>query len=122
MSDDISKKAVLDFIKEVCFSKEQKWVDFRASQGSNGQRDLIINFIEQLPPVIPMQTRWIPVSERLPKKGEIVLWCNKEGRVFSSAITYITKTSFSVGKHYDVIAWMPLPQPYKAESEDRYEV
>ena len=84
--------------------------------------------IEKMPSVTPsynsikteleQQTKWIPVSKRLPKRGEIVLWCNKDGRVFTSAITYQTKTIFSVGKHHDVIAWMPLPQPYKAESED----
>lgn len=53
--DCVSREAVLDIIKEVCFSKEQKWVDFRVSHGSNGQRDLIINFIESLPPVTPKQ-------------------------------------------------------------------
>ncbi len=47
--DTISRQVVLDKIKEVCFSKEQKWVDFRVSQGSNGERDFIINFIETLP-------------------------------------------------------------------------
>lgn len=51
--DCISRKAVLDKIKEVCFSREQEWVDFRVSQGSNGQRDLIINFIKDLPSVQP---------------------------------------------------------------------
>ena len=51
--DCISREAVLDKIKEICFSKEQKWVDFRVSQGSNGQRDLIIKFIESLPSVQP---------------------------------------------------------------------
>lgn len=49
--DCISKKAVLDKINEICFSREQEAVDFRVSQGSNGQRDLIINFIENLPSV-----------------------------------------------------------------------
>ena len=52
-ADCISRQAVLDKIKEICFSKEQKWVDFRVSQGSNGQRDLIIKFIESLPSVQP---------------------------------------------------------------------
>lgn len=49
--DCISKKAVLDKINEVCFSREQESVDFRVAQGSNGQRDSIINFIENLPSV-----------------------------------------------------------------------
>ena len=51
--DVISRQAVLNKIKKVCFSREQEWVDFRVSQGSNGQRDLIINFIEDLSPVNP---------------------------------------------------------------------
>lgn len=49
--DCISKKAVLDKINEICFNREQESVDFRVAQGSNGQRDLIINFIESLPSV-----------------------------------------------------------------------
>lgn len=51
--DAISRQAVLDKIKEVCFSREQEWVDFRISQGSNGQRDFIIKFIEDLPSIQP---------------------------------------------------------------------
>lgn len=47
--DTIDRRVVLDFIKEVCFSKKQKWVDFRISWGSHGQRDLIIDFTESLP-------------------------------------------------------------------------
>lgn len=57
--DAISRQVVLDKIKEVCFSKEQKWVDFRVSQGSNGERDFIINFIESLPSAQPKTGHWI---------------------------------------------------------------
>ena len=49
--DAVSRKSILDKIEEVCFSKKQEWVDFRVSQGSNGQRDLIIKFIESLPSI-----------------------------------------------------------------------
>ena len=51
--DAVSRKLILDKIKEVCFSRKQEWVDFRVSQGSNGQRDLIIKFIESLPSIQP---------------------------------------------------------------------
>ena len=64
------------------------------------------------------QTVWIPVSERLPEKGAQVLCCNKYGSVFTSCITAKIKKSFYFGKHYDVIAWMPLPEPYR-ESEEQ---
>lgn len=62
------------------------------------------------------QPVWIPVSERLPERGAQVLCCNKYGSVFVSCITAKIKKSFYFGKHYDVIAWMPLPEPYR-ESE-----
>ena len=62
---------------------------------------------------------WIPVSERLPKihnyseKYLVTLEC---GGVYT-AMFYECD-----GKHWwaydDVIAWMPLPKPYKAESEE----
>lgn len=75
MEDLISRQAVLDKIKEVCFSREQEWVDFRISQGSNGQRNLIINFIEDLPCVQPKPKtgHWIADVDRW---GDIVTTVN----------------------------------------------
>jgi len=62
-------------------------------------------------------TRWIPCSERLPKKGEQVLCCNNKGSVFTSAITYVSDGGYAYfGQHFDVIAWQPLPEAYKEES------
>ena len=60
--DAISRQAVLSKIEEVCFSEE--WVQFRVDNGSNGQRDFLINYIEKLPPVTPQ-----------PKTGQ---WVNGE--------------------------------------------
>ena len=37
-------REILSFIEEVCFSSA--WIDFRVNQGSNGQRDFIINWIK----------------------------------------------------------------------------
>lgn len=59
---------------------------------------------------------WIPVSERLPYKGKQVLCCNKNGSVFTSAITYINSNGMvAFGQHLEVIAWMPLPKPWRGE-------
>lgn len=62
----ISRQAVLSKIKEVCFSEE--WGQFRVDNGSNGQRDFLINYIEQLPPVTP-QAKTGHWTERKMHKG-----------------------------------------------------
>ena len=70
------------------------------------------------------QTRWIPLSERLPKDRQMVLFCDIEDDI---KIGYHIKgrpnTHFSQDGTFDDIknvkAWMPLPEPYVAESEDK---
>lgn len=91
-------------------------------------------------PTIDAVPRWIPCEERLPNDDEDVLisYCHKEGEGNTSHV-YIDITSYGqmyfggnrVGdyKHwrapfeyfesnYEVIAWMPLPEPYGAERKD----
>ena len=67
------------------------------------------------------QPQWIPISERLPKYGHVVLWCNEYGSVFTSAITGYIGYSWHIGrKHWgaDVVAWMPLPEPWGGDSDE----
>ena len=73
--------------------------------------------------------KWIPVSERLPEDGEVVLFSTKTDRVFEGRYfaDFADDTDFQWYAFRDetfvennvVTAWMPLPQPYKAESEDK---
>ena len=72
--DCISRKAALDKIKEICFSKEQEWIDFRVSQGSNGQRDFIINFIESMPSVQLKQSIIINGDMSANNTTEQIIW------------------------------------------------
>lgn len=78
--------------------------------------DDIIATIKFQPPVTPTQ-RWIPVSERLPK----------EMGTYMTTIDYgehglVTGQRYYYGRGLKwndecVIAWTPLPEPYKAEME-----
>ena len=85
------------------------------------ERDDVLKALEQ--------TRWIPVGERLPEEvGAYLLslhieapMCKPLNRVVKGYWTTSDKFRFEtesgvVAKYY-VFAWMPLPQPYKAEGE-----
>ena len=95
------------------------------------------------------QTRWIPVSERLPEdiKPVIITWKNTDPEPYYQYIVgkhFIGTAHYKNGKWFwyssttedllaeygrcdseefdeaiEVIAWMPLPEPYKEESEDK---
>lgn len=80
-----------------------------------------------LPFVTPQQTRWIPCSERLPKENEYIgnvckyyLIQDEYGDMHVahlSNVGWIPMDSLkAIGD--EIIAWMPLPEPYKAESEE----
>ena len=81
-----------------------------------------MNLVKNAPSVTPQQTRWIPVSERLPEEtDDLVLGLDSLG------VIHITEIWDDCGQlkwyadgRYDVpiIAWVPLPQPYKAESDE----
>lgn len=65
--------------------------------------------------------QWIPVSERLPEKGQICLVCGKNGGMCVARIWKDDKNAFwtktGTGKYVRPVAWMPLPVPYKGEEE-----
>lgn len=70
------------------------------------------------------QTRWIPCTERLPKEDGCYLVTIKwKGRYSGDVYTETTMAEYKEKTkewdYVDVIAWMPLPEPYKAESEDK---
>jgi hypothetical protein len=75
------------------------------------------------------QAKWIPVSERLPEENGQYLITVKYKHVNDSyEDVYAEHGEWSDGRWdmcfghcgevEDIIAWMPLPQPYKAESEE----
>jgi len=63
--------------------------------------------------------RWIPVSKRLPEESYYCLCCDKDGYMTIGSINkYSKEWCFEDDEvDIDVVAWTPLPEPYKAESE-----
>ena len=70
------------------------------------------------------QTRWIPCSERLPEEGECYLVTTKwKGSYSGDVYVEIDMAEYKKKqKEWDysdiVVAWMPLPQPYKEGDTD----
>ena len=76
------------------------------------------------------EQRWIPCSERMPEKyiGEW-LCCTDDGQVLvlpydtpgdgsKECVFYRWDDDGYMYETYNVVAWMPLPQPYKGERKD----
>ena len=84
--------------------------DVPYTSGTYGEHRLVLELLEQ--------TEWIPVSERLPKPYEQVLRTVKSFGWNSTSHVYVD-IGLICPIDKDVIAWMPLPKPYKAESEEK---
>ena len=82
-----------------------------------------LEILEQLPPAQP-EPHWIPVTERLPEIGEYVLcMIRQQYRGQFHVCHYVDKDKYHDHPYFDwwhngfpdVVAWMPLPKPYKGE-------
>ena len=111
MSDLISRQAAIDIAFKYCPDD-----DGTCSEAGSDLRNML-DEIEALPPAQPEQ-RWIPVSERMPEP-RIDVWCNSDMGQMVGYYDEYGETWY--GRDYlelIVTAWMPLPEPYDAESED----
>ena len=59
------------------------------------------------------QTRWIPVSERLPESDDDVLVTDDAGGLAEVGIDWLDIYSNRWCCSQNVTAWMPLPEPYR---------
>lgn len=87
-----------------------------------------IKAIENMPSVTPQESRWIPVTERLPDREEYIAnngrFIVSDGeRSYSEYFDIYDKECLGEPTMYGfrvdrvVAAWMPLPEPYKEDKE-----
>ena len=69
-----------------------------------------------------MNDGWIPVEERLPEYGKKVLSYGKSGEIDIASLYSRDKHMWLVGSMcsvaFDIIAWRPLPEPYRPERSE----
>lgn len=88
---------------------------------SGNQNELDIKLIQKLVD----KATWIPIEERVPKKSGTYLvtyhpcyWGQVNKDVVVGIDTFRGKTSWAKNKYQNVIAWMPLPEPYLRSDKD----
>lgn len=113
---------------EDCISR-QAVLNLAKFDGRDGLGSIIHAFdVEQLPPVTPAEksNKWIHVSERLPEDHKDVLICLSSDQIcigcYNGHRLPFSNHAIGWGASYahnwcsnDVIAWMPLSEPYKQE-------
>lgn len=105
MSDLISREEVVKGIKLSCLGKSDVLI----------ARDAILRYIER----IPSAPSWIPVAERLPEVGEWVIVCDTTGDVDMNIKNDSGEFFKEWGSKKEIVAWMPLPEPYKEGNNEQ---
>lgn len=114
--DSISRKELMDRLESFC-----KWCKDGRLQGAEFVWDCIVPNI----PSADAVQEWIPCSERLPSESGDYL-CTipldadetyTEVLMFHKGRFYEDDAEWGATYHDDVLAWMPLPKPYREDGE-----
>lgn len=87
-----------------------------------------VDAVENMPPITPQQTKFIPVSERMPQKTDYYLiQYSREVCPDEMAVAFYSVEEAEIDSNYtwefkpiadckEVIAWQPLPESYEEGS------
>ena len=88
----------------------------RQNDYSERDHDAIMMAIEALKQEIP---KWIPCSERLPDEADYYFITHKYIDDEETEMDYWDGKEWQTTKPEYVLAWMPLPEPYKGEGDEK---
>ena len=122
VGDMIHRQAAIDALRTHERKPSNKWFDNQLDIEWNNAIDICCYDIEDLPSEQPEQ-RWIPCSERLPEHGGRYLISVLDGinrRTTVAPYLPRCKAWAMNGRmaYWKVIAWLPLPEPYREEEQD----
>ena len=103
MDDLISRQAAIDEVNRLAKFFWEKWHEYAPSTIA------VTDALKE----IPSAQQWVPCSERLPDQNGKYLVVGRQ-----KAINIL---KFDGGRWYGkwgVVAWMPLPSPYREEATD----
>lgn len=101
--------------KFIQFMDDPEISDFGRWQHSNGFNTALVAVkcdLDKVPSVTPKQPGWIPVTERLPEVKQRVLVQQKDGFMM---VRKCIDGGHLAWFYSDIVAWMPLPEPWKGE-------
>ena len=115
MNDLISKKALLEEIE----------AQYDLSYGAIMINPRDFYDMADCQKVVQQANKWIPVSERLPEKSDVYLTTFlEEGKRYVERFYYSDFMGWMMpiawqdeGRIENIIAWQPLPEPYKEVKE-----
>lgn len=107
----------IDAVEVVYEALRMPRVDYRKDPFHDSM-SLAFAMVEEISPIIDTEGKWIPVTEKLPEDETDVLVCSDEGNIEVCRGSMSTEFPgefiwYTSGWRFgDVIAWMPLPEPY----------
>lgn len=100
-----------DFIEQYSFRDDERTY-------TNGSKLIPVFRVEQA--IEHYMPKWIPCSERLPEENGHYLISDNRGMIYES--TYLANMWLIAAPTIDVIAWQPLPEPYKEGEHEKANV
>lgn len=111
----------MDIGKSISFLKNSVTRDSGFSPVFIANMDILIGYAEE-----QLTDKWIPVSEKLPEESDVYLAtfienekCYVERFYYSTFSGWLMPVNWQdEGRIDKIIAWKPLPEPYKEKSNE----